>query len=303
MSEFSVSGQLAVITGAGDGIGKAIAIKLGFEGCNVALVDIRGDKVNEVATNIQSLFPSIKVYAYQCDVTNINAIQKLVQKIKTSFNTKTIQLLFNNVGIGGIGSTLYGDIIKLRREFDVNLWSMVYGTRLFLPMLLANDPKQQCFIINTGSIASIESGFSWYSVSKHAVIAFSETVREELKRMHPKYNIFVSTLVPAFVNTNIRKNSAMQLGDSEKWDKFSKAWEKSKQGQMVKLSEINVNVVADIVYEALKNKKAVIPTHLDWHEAVIKDRMNGLLNCEKDKKSNMRKAVKNRIVKAKQSKL
>merc|ERR1712154_259077 len=152
-----------------------------------ALVDIRKEKVDAVAQSIQSLFPSIKVYAFECDVTDLTAVQALVENVKSSFNTKSIQLLFNNVGVAGISSTLYGDIDKLRKEMDVNLWSMVYGIRSFLPMLLANNAKQQCFVVNTGSIASIESGFIWYSVGKHAVIALSENVRAELKQLHPKY--------------------------------------------------------------------------------------------------------------------
>merc|ERR1719361_3309320 len=108
MASFSVLGQIAVITGAGDGIGKAIAIKLASEGCNLALVDIRKQKVDQVAQNIASLFPSITVHSFKCDVTNLEAMQSLVEDIKTSFNTQCIQLLFNNVGVGGIGSTLYG---------------------------------------------------------------------------------------------------------------------------------------------------------------------------------------------------
>ena len=156
MSSFTVKGQLAVITGAADGIGKAIAIKLGFEGCNLALVDIRKEKVDQVAESIQSLFPSITVHSFECDVTNLAAMQVLVEDIKAAFSTKCIQLLFNNVGVGGLGSTLYGDINKLRKEFDINLWSMVYGIRSFLPMLLANDIRQQCFVVNTGSIASLK---------------------------------------------------------------------------------------------------------------------------------------------------
>merc|ERR1712228_27781 len=288
----------------GDGIGKAIAIKLGFEGCNLALIDIRKQKVDAVAQSIQSLFPSITVHAFECDVTDLNAMQSLVEKIKTSFNTQCIQLLFNNLGIGGIGSTLYGDINKLRKEFDVNLWSMVYGIRSFLPMLLANDVKQQCFIMNTGSIASIESGFIWYSVSKHAVISLSENVREELKKLHPQHkNICVSTLVPAFIKTDIRKNSQYALGDKEKWDKIEPIFGETKQGKMIKATEMNVNVLANIVFDGLRDRKVVIPTHLEWHKAVIQDRMEALLNCEKDKKINLKKAIRATMAKSKQSKL
>eukprot|EP01083_Nonionella_stella_P051289 136169_1 len=297
MSEFDVSGQLAVITGAAEGIGRAIAIKLGLEGCNLALVDIQEEILKQTATHLQSLCPSIKVHSFTCDVTDIDALKVLVGRIKSTFGAAGIQLLFNNVGIAGVGSTLYTDIPKLQKELNVNLWGVVYGTRVFLPMLLANDPKTQCYIVNTGSIAGIETGFSWYSVTKHAVIAYSETVREELKRLHPKQNILVTTLVPGFVNTNIRHNSEIQLGDTNKRNEMKSSL--SKQNQMIEKTQIDVTELANIVYEALKNKKVVVPSHLDWHEAVIKDRARALLTGTPDNKSNMRKAVRATMRKSK----
>merc|ERR1712087_78476 len=149
-------------------------------------------------------------------------------------------------------------------------------------------------------------GFSWYSVTKHAVIAYTETLREELKRGHSEHEICVSCLVPAFVATNIRKNSALQLkhaNDEKQWAMMESEWAKTKMGQMVTSTEISVEELADVVWNGLRDRKEVIPTHLDWHAAVIKDRMQGLLDCTKDKKTNMRKAVRARMAKYKQSKL
>jgi len=299
------AGKLAVITGGGDGIGKAIAAKLAQYGSHLALVDIR-DTVHSVASNMRALFPSISVHSFVCDMTNEDAVKALVDDIKSSFNTQRIQMLFNNVGIGGMSSTLYGDIDRLKMEMDCNLWTMVYGTRLFLPMLLANDPKEQCFIVNTGSIASIETGFNWYGVTKHAVIAYSETLREELKRAHPQHSILVSTLVPAFVETKIRKNSALQLKyakNEEESHKLANAFNSTKMGKMIQQTQISVSELANIAVQGLMERKAVIPTHLDWHEAVIKDRMEALLECRKDKKSRMRTAVRARMSKHQTSKL
>ena len=144
-----------------------------------------------------------------------------------------------------------------------------------------------------------------YSITKHAVIAFSETIREELKRYYNKKNILVSTLVPGFVATNIRKTSSEVLGIEKEWRMVEEnSMYKNKTGKMISMTQINVNKVANLVYElGIRQKKCVIPTHFTWHEAVIKDRMSALLNCESDKKLNMRKAVKKSMALAKKSKL
>ena len=119
------AGKLAVITGGGDGIGKAIAVKLAQSDCHLALVDIR-DTVHDVAANLRSLFPSISVHSFVCDMTNEEAIKSLVDDIKSSFKTESIQMLFNNVGIAGNGATLYRNMHRLKTEMDCNLWSMYY---------------------------------------------------------------------------------------------------------------------------------------------------------------------------------
>eukprot|EP01084_Bolivina_argentea_P273580 466054_1 len=298
----SLSDNIAVITGAGDGIGKAIALKLASKTCNIALVDINKDKLTAVTQHLRSLYPSQTFHSFICDVSNESEVKKLVNAVKSSFNTSKIQLLFNNVGISSLTTVvLSSDTNLLKKLMNVNLWSMIYCTRAFLPLLTANPPSKQCYIVNTGSIASLETGFSMYSITKHSVIAFSETIREELKRLYRKQNILVSTLVPGFVNTNIRQMSSKILDVEKEWNEFIETdlW-KNKKGKMVHMTKINVDRVADLVYElGIKQKKCVIPTHFEWHEAVIKDRMNALLNCEKDKKLNMRKAVRQSMANSK----
>ena len=291
----NIRGDLAVITGAGDGIGKSIAMKLATEGCNIALVDINASKVKSVENDLKSLFPKQKFASFVCDASDESAIQSLVKSVQSSFNTKTIELLFNNVGISAVTNTvLGGNINTLKKVMDINVWSMIYCTRAFLPLLLKNPSTKQCYIVNTGSIASIETGFSMYSICKHAVIAFSETIREELKRYYHKKNILVSTLVPGFVATNFGNTSSEVLGMEKEWKMVKESpMYKNKNGKMIRLTEISTYKVANLVYElGIKQKKCVIPTHFEWHEAVIKDRMTALLNCEADKKVNMRKAVK-----------
>ena len=128
-----------------------------------------------------------------------------------------------------------------------------------------------------------------YSITKHAVIAFSETIREELKRYYQRKNILVSTLVPGFVDTNIMKTSSEILGEEKQWKVMSNSsMFKNNLGKMIENANISGERVADFVYEMeIKQKKCVIPTDFEWYEAATKDRFNALLNCEADNKVNV----------------
>ena len=150
-------------------------------------------------------------------------------------------------------------------------------------------------------MASIGTGFGMYSITKHAVIAFSETIREELKRYHGRKNILVSTLVPGHVDTNIMKTSSEILNEEKQWNVIKNTDQyKNELGKIIEKTRINVNIVADLVYKlGIQEKKCVIPTHFELYEAAVKDRFTALLNCETDKKSNMRKAVRKSMAESK----
>eukprot|EP01084_Bolivina_argentea_P260245 439431_1 len=275
-SPLSISGYLAVITGAADGIGKGVCYKFANEGCNLALVDINADKLNEVCKELKSLHPSLKINAFQCDVSNANEINDLVQKIKTTFDTNSIQILFNNAGIF-YEEILNGNIDKMRKLMDVNLWGMIYSIKAFKSMLLNNKRNKKCFILNTGSMASVLTGSSMYSVSKHAVIALSETISNEFQKYYPKSNILISTLTPLFVKTNLTDNSAKIFSS---YDLKSNDKELELSPEILKFLEmtgIDIEECAQIVFEAMENKQTVIPTNIEFHEAAIKDRMKSLL--------------------------
>eukprot|EP01084_Bolivina_argentea_P201393 344254_1 len=153
-TDFNIKGYIAVVTGAADGIGKGICHKFAKEGCNVALVDINGTKLNEVVNTLKSLHPTLNIAGFECDLSNEKQVYELVNKIQNTFNTNTIQILFNNAGIY-YTELLDGDIQKLRKTMDINFWSMVYTTKAFKSMLIKNKKSKQCFIINTGSMASL----------------------------------------------------------------------------------------------------------------------------------------------------
>lgn len=306
-----LSGKLVVITGAANGIGKAIAQKCASFGANCALIDINAENLLEVEQKLQKRYPSLQISAFICDVTSESQFATIVEEIEHSFSTNRIQMLFNNVGVLPLVYVLDGDIKKLRTCMDINLWSMIYGTRLFLPLLLNNDQNEQCFIVNTGSIASIEYSNSMYGITKHAVLAFTETISKELyllKRSSPqkmKCNIHCACLCPAFVHTQIVENSAKVLDvDLLKYAEKEKGRGLSveKKKALVASIGISTNEVMDVLFKGLSEKRGVIHTHRDWMKAVVKDRMDSIINGTPHRAKEMKKALRATLIKRRQQK-
>ncbi len=190
------SGQVAVVTGAASGIGRAIATELVGRGVSVALADVHEEGVrslaDELATNGVELLPAA------VDVTDAEKMHTLAQRVLDHFGR--IDLVFNNAGIAPLeGAPLWEtDLAQWRRVVDVNLFGVLHGIRAFVPHLVAAGRGH---VINTASIAGLAgTPFSTsYGASKHAVVATSEALRIELDIMG--LPIGVTVVCPGFVRT------------------------------------------------------------------------------------------------------
>ena len=182
-TEIKFKGSLAVVTGSASGIGKAIAERCCEEGINVALVDIDNDRLQKQQQELSSRYPNLMIHSFICDCTDNDAIgNKLIPSIKSKFLVNSIQLLFNNIGVISYTSVMDGDLKRLHRQMDTNVWSTIYLTQQFLPLLKASDnEKKDCFIVNTGSLASILPPNGFYGVTKNMILAISETIERELQ--------------------------------------------------------------------------------------------------------------------------
>ena len=313
-----LEGKLAVITGAANGIGKAIAIHFAMNGCKLALVDIDIDSLDKLQQNLRGLFLNTEIHSFVTDVSQRGNITSLVDTIKNKFNTSCIQLLFNNVGLSSLTTNILdGDISNLQKIMDVNVWSIIYGTQLFLPLLLNNDPSIDCYIVNTGSLASIQSADSMYSITKHAVLAISETMERELKFLYRqkygkdvKCNILVSTLCPGFVkNTNLLQTSADSLDDLSYGELEREIKKKNVRKRVHAINSsmpnmgifnaagIEANEVAKCLFKGLRERRTVIHTEMDWAKAAIQDRKESILNGRPNDAKYMKMAIKETIKK------
>jgi len=269
MKEFK--GKVAVVTGAASGIGRAIAERCAQEGMCVVLADIEKSALDSAAADLTA--KGANVLAVQTDVSNAAAVEALAQQTIANFGA--VHLLVNNAGVAG-GNVSTGTLADWEWVLGVNLWGVIHGVRVFTPIMLKQDTE--CHIVNTASVAGLLSGgLGIYSVSKHAVVALSESLYGELAQINAK--IKVSVLCPGFVRTQIgsaARNRPSTLHNepvepTAADEAFSQAMEAGIQSGMLP------EEVADILFEAVANEKFYILPNAEAFKPAIQARLEGII--------------------------
>ena len=190
-------GRVAVVTGAASGIGLGIARAFADEGVHLVLADIDGQRLEQEAERLRS--SGSHVEAVVTDVGDPDAVQALAERTMTRFGA--VHLICNNAGIlrhGRVWELSLGDWDAVLR---VDLMGVVYGIRSFVPLLLASG--EEGHVINIASMAAVVPvpGIGPYNVSKHGVLALSETLQAELVQMGA--SVGVSVVMPGRVASRI----------------------------------------------------------------------------------------------------
>lgn len=212
MQDFS--GRLAVITGAGDGMGRELAVQLASAGAHLALCDLFVDTLAETERRCRDAAPGpLEVSTHACDVGVEQQIVAFRDEVLAAHDTSQVHLLFNNAGIGGAGSLFDDERDAWDRTFDVCWGGVYWGTRAFLPALVAAD---EAHIVNTSSVngfwASIgpDRSHTAYSAAKFAVKGFTEALITDLRLNAP--HVGCSVVMPGHIGTGIAGNSARAHG-------------------------------------------------------------------------------------------
>ena len=172
---YSFQDKVAVVTGAGSGIGRALAQQLAAAGARLALSDI---DATGLAQTIQKLPLGTEVRGYALDVSSREAVFAHADAVRRDFGTA--HFVFNNAGVAMIGTFEHTDIDEIEWQLGVNLWGVIYGTKAFLPMMLAQ--REGC-IVNISSVFGLV-GFpsqSAYNISKFGVRGLTECLWRELE--------------------------------------------------------------------------------------------------------------------------
>jgi short-subunit dehydrogenase len=255
----SLAGKVAVITGAGSGIGRALAELLAEEGCHLALADIN-------AANLESITSALRqqdrqVSSHILDVADRAAVFAFADAVLTHHGSA--QLVINNAGVAvsqTIANLSYEDFEWI---MGINFWGVVHGTKAFLPHLLENNAGH---IINVSSIFGIVSMPSQgaYNASKFAVRGFTEALRQELHNS----NVQVSCVHPGGIKTDIARSARFYQGINGKSDANRAV------ADFDKLARTTPKQAARVIVEGLKGKRPRIligndARLLDWIQRLL----------------------------------
>jgi 3-oxoacyl-[acyl-carrier protein] reductase len=203
----SLQGKNAIITGAGKGIGRALAIALAQEGVNIGLAARTASDLESVAAELKQY--GVKTAIAIMNVADIHAVNAAIAALKSELGV--IDILINNAGIGAFGSFMELEPEKWEEIIQVNLLGAYYVTRAVLPEMIERKTGD---IINVSSTAGKNGAAvtSAYSASKFGLIGMSESLMQEVR----KHNIRVSTLLPSTVAKDMAKDLKLTDGNPER---------------------------------------------------------------------------------------
>ena len=259
----NLGGKVAVVTGAGSGIGKAMAERFVAEGMRVVLADLDEVRLRNVESQLNE--SGGDVFPVAVDTALEESVQSLTQKALDRYGA--IHVMCNNAGVVGTGDPWSGPMSVWEWVVGINLYGVVHGIRAVLPIM---QEQGEGHIVNTASMAGLVAmpGAAPYNVTKHGVVALSEGLFIELKSVGSP--VGVSVLCPGFVRTELMEKMtwADRLGEQP-------AATSNPIGQMMDQAlkdgvenGISPVDVAGRVVDAIRADQFWILTHRDFDEIV-----------------------------------
>ncbi|MDE0134292.1 MAG: SDR family NAD(P)-dependent oxidoreductase [Acidimicrobiaceae bacterium] len=193
----TMTGRVAVVTGAASGIGKALALGFAGEGANVVLADIEEEPLRAAEAEVAG--HGVEALGVITDVTDADSVGALAQATIDRFGA--VHMVCNNAGVGGGGLIRNQQLVDWKWVVDVCLWGVIHGVHHFLPHLIE---AEESHIMSTASVAGLMSvpGLGPYNAAKYGVVAIMETLHLEMQRDR-NADVGVSVLCPGVVRTNI----------------------------------------------------------------------------------------------------
>jgi NAD(P)-dependent dehydrogenase (short-subunit alcohol dehydrogenase family) len=254
-------GKTAVLTGAGSGFGLECA-RLGAKlGMNLVLVDVQQDALDKASEEMKAA--GAQVLSFKLDVSNAGQMEAMGKAVFERFGAP--HFVFNNAGVGAGGLIWENTLKDWEWVMGVNVMGVVHGVRIFTPMMLeaaAKDPSWQGHIVNTASMAGLLNppNMGVYNVSKHAVVALSETLYQDLALVTDQ--VGASVLCPFFVATGIgmsHRNRPAELAAGKPTK--SQMIQQAMTGKAVSSGKVTAADVAQLVFDAIANNQFYIYSH------------------------------------------
>jgi NAD(P)-dependent dehydrogenase (short-subunit alcohol dehydrogenase family) len=248
--------RVAVVTGAGSGIGRALAERFAAEGMRVVVADVDEARARETEALLAAR--GAQALAVQVDVRQPAAVEALAARTLEAFGA--VHVLCNNAGIAGLARPTWEQSLEeWAQVVDVNLWGVIHGIRTFVPIMLRQGTEGH--VVNTASMAGLMSLplIAPYHATKFAVVTVSESLHMELGMTGAP--VRVSVLCPGFVRTNIGQDS-LTSPRSEAEAAMHEAFRR------LIAEGLDPAVVADRVVEAIRAERFWVFSHPELVAAV-----------------------------------
>ncbi len=208
------TGKVAVITGAGSGIGRALALNLAAKGARLALSDIDSEGLAETARQARALGAEVK--SDRLDVAERGAVLMYADDVVAHYGV--VHQVYNNAGITHNGDVENSDFKDIERVIDVDFWGVVNGTKAFLPKVITSGDGH---IVNISSVFGLVAlpGQSSYNAAKFGVRGFTEALRQEM--LVAKHPVKVTCVHPGGIKTAFVRNATVADGqDAQSFAEF-----------------------------------------------------------------------------------
>ena len=246
------AGKVAAVTGAGSGIGQALALELARSGASVAISDVDTDGLAQTEEQLKAI--GVPVRSDRLDVTEREAFQIYADQINEHFGK--VNQIYNNAGIAFFGDIEVTQFKEMERVMDVDFWGVVNGTKAFLPHLIASGDGH---VINVSSLFGLMSmpGQGAYNAAKFAVRGFTEALSQEMVvNRHP---VKVTSVHPGGIKTSIARTASAAEGVDP--ELTVKLFEK-------RLANTTPRRAAEIILDGVRKNK---PRVLVGQDAVVLD--------------------------------
>ena len=269
--------KIAVVTGGGTGMGRELVRQLAQEGCHVAMCDVIEENMLETYEIVSKESPGITLTKHVCDVSNEEQVIRFKAEVLSEQKTETINLLFNNAGIGGGGSFIDSSREEWERCFAVCWYGVYYCSRAFMPSMVASSEGH---LINTSSVNGFWASLGGtphtsYSAAKFAVKGFSEALLDDFRINAP--HLGVSVVMPGHIGTSIAINTGKIINSNLSGTSIERSDEEMQKVKenMIKLGapvhNQSLDQIRDIIKERANSFKEDAPTTAAEAATVILD--------------------------------
>ncbi len=256
-----LSGRVAVVTGAASGIGFALCGRFAAEGMRIAMADLPGSPLEEVAQRLRA--SGAEVLPVAADVSDWPSMQNFSRQVQANFGGAHV--LCNNAGVRSMGPAWETTLEDWHWVMNVNFMGVLHGIKAFVPQMI--ERKEPGHIVNTASVAGLLAfkHTAPYCASKAAVVSLSEVLAQEL--CDAGAPIGVSVLCPGSVPTHFRENS----------NRLRPSGEKVELRKTESPGARSADAVAECVVDSIRNDRFWILSH-PGYETLLERRLNGMVN-------------------------